>query len=323
MPNQELVSRALAHEVRAVSRLISIVEDRREGFEEIYASLYPHTGRAHIIGITGPPGAGKSTFVDKLAMEYRAAGRTVGIVAIDPTSPFSGGALLGDRLRMQRHALDEGVFIRSMGTRGRLGGLSRATSGAVDVLDASGYDVVLIETVGVGQSEVEIASLADTVLLIQVPGLGDDIQVIKAGIMEIGDVFVVNKKDRPGVERVVSEIRMALDLTGTGQSDRGDGPGVWTPPILMTNAESGEGVAEVAQACAAHLAHLSEAGLTERRLRRAKAETTEIVSQRIWKGLAERPEARQEAERLALAVAGRQVDPYAAAYDLYRLLVVQ
>ncbi|NLE95829.1 MAG: methylmalonyl Co-A mutase-associated GTPase MeaB, partial [Dehalococcoidia bacterium] len=171
MAVQELVSRALAHDVRAVSRLISIVEDRREGFEEVYASIYPHTGKAHVIGVTGPPGSGKSTFVDKMALEYRAAGRTVGVVAVDPTSPFSGGALLGDRLRMQRHALDEGVFIRSMGTRGRLGGLSTATSGAVDVLDAAGFDVVLIETVGVGQSEVEIASLADTVILIQVPGL--------------------------------------------------------------------------------------------------------------------------------------------------------
>lgn len=322
MSLQELVSRALAHEARAVSRLISIVEDRREGFEEVYASIYSHTGRAHIIGITGPPGAGKSTFVDKLAVEFRAAGLTVGIVAVDPTSPFSGGALLGDRLRMQRHALDEGVFIRSMGTRGRLGGVSRATSGAVDVLDAAGFDVVLIETVGVGQSEVEIASLADTVILIQVPGLGDDIQVIKAGIMEIGDVFVVNKKDRPGVERVVAEIKMALDLSAPGHAERGQAHEPWRPPILMTMAESGEGVAEAARACASHLEHLGEAGLMERRLRRARAETTEIVSQRIWSGLRERPEARQEAERLAAAVAQRRVDPYSAAGDLYRLLVV-
>ena len=326
MAVQELVSRALAHDVRAVSRLISIVEDRREGFEEVYASIYPHTGKAHVIGVTGPPGSGKSTFVDKMALEYRAAGRTVGVVAVDPTSPFSGGALLGDRLRMQRHALDEGVFIRSMGTRGRLGGLSTATSGAVDVLDAAGFDVVLIETVGVGQSEVEIASLADTVILIQVPGLGDDIQVIKAGIMEIGDVFVVNKKDRPGVERVVAEIKMALDLSAPGGhpeggADRDADRRQWRPPILMTMAESGEGVAEVVEACAAHLEHLGGAGLMERRLRRARAETMEIVSQRIWRGLRERPDARQEAERLATAIAERRIYPYSAAIDLYKLLI--
>ena len=316
MALEDIVRRALAREVRAVSRLISIIEDRLEGFERAYAEIYPHTGRAHIIGITGPPGSGKSTLVDKLAMEYRKRGLTVGVVAVDPTSPFSGGALLGDRLRMQRHVLDDGVFIRSMGTRGRLGGLSRATSGAVDVLDAAGYDVVLIETVGVGQSEVEIASLADTVVLIQVPGLGDDIQVIKAGIMEIGDLFVVNKKDRPGVERVMAGIRTALELSGMSGVE-----GSWVPPILLTMAETGEGVAEVVDACGEHLKHLGEEGLAERRLRRARAETMEIASQRIWQGLSERPGASEEAQRLAEAVAARKADPYSAAAALYRLLV--
>lgn len=340
MTLDSIVRRALDHEIRAVSRLISIVEDRGEGFEEVYGAIYPHTGRAHIIGITGPPGSGKSTLVDKLALEYRSQGRRVGIVAVDPTSPFTGGAILGDRLRMQRHALDEGVFIRSMGTRGRLGGLSRATSGAVDVLDASGFDVVLIETVGVGQSEVEIASLADTVLLVQVPGLGDDIQVIKAGIMEIGDVFVVNKKDRPGVDRVVAEIRMALELAGAYSAKPRyaghHGPGAdmnvgsgsatepvetWSPPIIQTMAESGEGVAQVCDACDSHRQHLGERAMV-RRMRRAKAEIMEITSQRIWSGLTGRPGTTDEAQRLAELVATRRMDPYSAGEELYRLLVL-
>lgn len=337
---QEIVSRALARDIRAVSRLISIVEDRRSGFEAAYAAIYPHTGRAHVIGITGPPGSGKSTLVDKMAAEYRRRGKTVGIVAVDPTSPFTGGALLGDRLRMQRHSLDDGVFIRSMGTRGHLGGVARATSGVVDVLDAAGYDYVLIETVGVGQSEVEIASLADTVALVQVPGLGDDIQVIKAGVMEIGDVFVVNKKDRSGVERVVAEIRMALDLAGnalgrgraysghhgqtgatTGTVDASEAA-PWRPPILQTMAESGEGVAEVCDTCGAHLSRLAEDGaLVERRLRRARSETMQIASDLIWRGLADDARTLEVAEGLAWKVARREMDPYAAGWSLRELIV--
>ncbi|MGI6131578.1 MAG: methylmalonyl Co-A mutase-associated GTPase MeaB [Bacillota bacterium] len=336
---QEIVSRALVRDIRAVSRLISIVEDRRSGFEDAYAAIYPHTGKAHVIGITGPPGSGKSTLVDKIAAEYRRRGKTVGIVAVDPTSPFTGGALLGDRLRMQRHSLDDGVFIRSMGTRGHLGGVARATSGVVDVLDAAGYDYVLIETVGVGQSEVEVASLADTVALVQVPGLGDDIQVIKAGVMEIGDVFVVNKKDRPGVERVVAEIRMALDLAGnaSGRSraySGHHGPAAatgtasttgatpWRPPILQTMAESGEGVAEVCDTCDAHMHRLAEDGaLVERRFRRARSETMQIASDLIWRGLADDPRALEAAEGLAWKVARREIDPYAAGWSLRELIV--
>ncbi|HAI86874.1 MAG TPA: methylmalonyl Co-A mutase-associated GTPase MeaB [Firmicutes bacterium] len=336
---QEIVSRALSREVRAVSRLISIVEDRRAGFEDVYAAIYPRTGRAHVIGITGPPGSGKSTLVDKIAAEYRSRGKTVGIVAVDPTSPFTGGALLGDRLRMQRHSLDNGVFIRSMGTRGHLGGLSRATSGVVDVLDAAGYDYVVIETVGVGQSEVEIASLADTVALVQVPGLGDDIQVIKAGVMEIGDVFVVNKKDRPGVERVVAEIRMSLDLAGKYSGHHGPATAMaaatatatataaiaanaWHPPILQTMAESGEGVAEVCEACDAHMRCLvTDNALVERRFQRARSETMKIASDLIWRGLADDARTLGAAEGLAWKVARREIDPYAAGRDLRELVV--
>mgnify|MGYP001166049965 CR=1 FL=1 len=357
MDREEVVGRALAGDIRAVSRLISIVEDCAPGFEELYSEIYPYTGKAHVIGITGPPGSGKSTLVDKMAVVCRERGKTVGIVVVDPTSPFTGGALLGDRLRMQRHALDDGVFIRSMGTRGQLGGVSRATSGAVDVLDAAGYDYVIVETVGVGQSEVEIASIADTVVLVQVPGLGDDIQVIKAGIMEIGDVFAVNKKDRPGVERVVAEIRIALELSSMASNKGGTGspgrPGryvghhgvsafaaagaaaqrdegsqeeaatiVWHPPILQTLAETGEGVAELFDACDDHMHFLADAReLDARRFRRARSETMQIASGKIWRGLTDDSETFAAAEELGWKVARREIDPYSAGDKLYEMIV--
>ena len=353
MGRTEVVSRALSGDIRAVSRLISLIEDCVPGFEGLYSEIYPFTGKAHVIGITGPPGSGKSTLVDKMAAVCRERGKTVGIVAVDPTSPFTGGALLGDRLRMQRHALDDGVFIRSMGTRGQLGGISRATSGAVDVLDAAGYDYVIIETVGVGQSEVEIASIADTVVLVQVPGLGDDIQVIKAGVMEIGDLFAVNKKDRPGVERVVAEIRIALELSsvasrGGGGTSRIAGSaghhGVsalgaagsekeetvdeeaarpcWHPPILQTLAETGEGVGELFDACDEHMRYLAGTGeLDDRRYRRARSETMQIASGRIWRGLTDDRGAFAAAEELAWKVARREIDPYSAGNELYEMIV--
>ncbi|MEA4883895.1 MAG: methylmalonyl Co-A mutase-associated GTPase MeaB [Clostridia bacterium] len=349
MSHIDLARRAICRDIRAVSRLMTVFENKAEGFEEAYATVYPYTGRAHVIGVTGPPGSGKSTLVDKIVGGFRERGRLVGIVAVDPTSPFTGGALLGDRVRMQRHSTDDGVFIRSMGTRGHLGGVSRATSGAVDVLDAAGYDYVIIETVGVGQSEVEIASIADTVVLVQVPGLGDDIQVIKAGVMEIGDIFVVNKKDRPGVERTVAEIRVALELGGDGRaggrgsgghhgsagsatkskagpegesaSASGSAPG-WRPPILQTMAETGEGVPELCAQCDAHFNAMESSGaLAERRYRRARTETMQITSERIWRGLEDDPHALQAAEDLAWSVARRATDPYGAAEALYRMLV--
>ena len=258
---------------RALARAITIVEDERDGFEDIMKDIYHHTGRAQVIGITGAPGAGKSTLSDALIKKYRAQGKTVGIVAVDPTSPFSGGAILGDRIRMNDLTLDKGVYIRSMGTRGSLGGLSRKTADAVKLMDAFGLDVIFIETVGVGQSEVDIVKNADTTLVVLVPGLGDDIQAIKAGILEIGDVFVINKCDRDGADRLNVEIEMMLDL-GEAQN--------WRPPIERTIANKDQGVDDVVAALGDHRKYLEESGvLDERRRDRARSEMLEMIHDRI------------------------------------------
>ena len=238
------VSRIRAGDPRALARAITTVENRAPESLELLKSLFPHTGHARIIGLTGAPGAGKSTLVDQLAREYRKQNKTVGIVAVDPTSPYTGGAILGDRIRMGSHFADPGIYIRSMATRGSLGGLAGATSDVATVLDASGRDLVLIETVGVGQDEVDIVRLAEITVVILVPGMGDDVQTIKAGIMEIADVFVINKSDREGAERVEREIRALQSL-----STRSDG---WTPPIVKTVASDGTGVAELVSAIASY-----------------------------------------------------------------------
>ena len=234
-----LVDAARAGAPRAVARLISLVEDGHPALREVMAALAPHTGHAHIIGITGSPGVGKSTMTNALVGALRAQGKRVGILAVDPSSPFSGGALLGDRIRMQDHALDPEVYIRSMASRGHLGGLSWTTPQALRVLDAAGCDVVVVETVGVGQSEVEVAGLADTTLVLLAPGMGDGIQAAKAGILEIGDLFVVNKADREGADATVRDIRHMISL-----GDRTE-PGLWRPPVLKTVAARGEGIDEV------------------------------------------------------------------------------
>ncbi len=225
-------------DARTLARAISTVENRRDGWSELLKAIFPHSGRARVIGLTGAPGAGKSTLVDQLARHYRKDDRTVGIVAVDPTSPYTGGAILGDRIRMQDHFADAGIYIRSMATRGSLGGLARATADVTTVLDASGRDVILIETVGVGQDEIDVVRLADITVVILVPGMGDDVQTIKAGIMEIADIFVINKSDRDGAERVEREIRALQSL-----ATRHDG---WTPPIVKTVASEGSGVEELA-----------------------------------------------------------------------------
>jgi LAO/AO transport system kinase len=236
---QTLIQQLRAGDPRALARAISAVENRAPGSSELLKALFPHSGRARILGLTGPPGAGKSTLVDQLARHYRKHKRTVGIIAVDPTSPYTGGAILGDRIRMQEHFSDPGIYIRSMATRGSLGGLAQSTADVVTVLDASGRDLIMIETVGVGQDEVDVVRLADITVVILVPGMGDDVQSIKAGIMEIADIFVINKSDHEGAERVEREIRALQSLAV--RSDH------WTPPIVKTVATDGTGIAELAE----------------------------------------------------------------------------
>jgi LAO/AO transport system kinase len=272
VPAGELLARFDAGDVRALAKLITRVEDGEA--DDVLDLLYPRTGRAHVLGVTGPPGVGKSTLVERLALAYRARGLTVGIVCVDPSSPFTGGAILGDRVRMGSLAGDAGVFIRSMGTRGALGGLARTTGDVVRVLDAFGKDVVVVETVGVGQGEVEIVRMADTVLVIEVPGLGDSIQAIKAGILEIADVFVVNKADTAGADRVRGQIEGMLQLAPPAQPLASD----WAPPILPTVATRGDGVEDVVAAVERHVAHLDAAGVREaRRSERREADLKRIL----------------------------------------------
>ena len=287
---------------RALARAITIVEDERDGFEDVMKEIYHHTGRAQVIGITGAPGAGKSTLSDALIKQFRKQGKTVGIVAIDPTSPFSGGAILGDRIRMNDLTLDKGVYIRSMGTRGSLGGLSRKTADAVKLMDAFGLDVILIETVGVGQSEVDIVKNADTTLVVLVPGLGDDIQAIKAGILEIGDVFCINKCDRDGADRLNVEIEMMLDL-GEAQN--------WRTPIERTIANKDQGVAEVVAALGEHRKYLEESGLLEERRReRARSEMLEMIHDRISRHIEENISSTGEFSDCVEQVFERKTDPF-------------
>ena len=304
-----LVERARDGDARAVARLISLVEDESSALREVMAGLAPYTGNAQIVGITGPPGVGKSTSTNALVKALRAAGKRVGVLAVDPSSPFSGGALLGDRVRMQDHALDKEVYIRSMASRGHLGGLAWSTPQALRVLDAAGCDVVLIETVGVGQSEVEIAGLADTTLVLTAPGMGDGIQAAKAGILEIGDLFVVNKADRDGAEQVRRDLRNMIALADRSEES-------WKPPIVLTVAQTGQGVDEVVENIDEHRAWLESSGeLERRRVRRARDEIEAIAVtalRRRWGNVHERTELDELAEQV---VEGKS-DPYTAADSL-------
>ncbi len=268
---EALIAAARGGDPRALARLVSLVEDESPELRRVMKVIAPMTGTAHVVGLTGSPGVGKSTVTGALVRCYREQGLRIGVLAVDPSSPFSGGALLGDRIRMQDHATDDQVFIRSMASRGHLGGLSWATPQAVRILDAAGFDLVLIETVGVGQAEVEIASLADTALVVVAPGLGDSIQAAKAGILEIADVFVVNKSDRPGAQEVIRDLRTMLAMAGYDPQD-------WKPPIMTTTASSGDGIADLAAAITKHRDWLSGAGqLDGRRRARAREEISAIA----------------------------------------------
>lgn len=290
-----------------MARLISLVEDGHPALREVMAALAPHSGTAHVIGITGSPGVGKSTSTNALVGAFRKRGKRIGVLAVDPSSPFSGGALLGDRVRMQDHALDPEVYIRSMASRGHLGGLSWTTPQALRVLDAAGCDVILVETVGVGQSEVEIAGLADTTIVLLAPGMGDGIQAAKAGILEIGDLFVVNKADREGADATVRDIRHMISL-----GDRTE-PGLWRPPVLKTVAARGQGIDEVMDALDKHVAWMEETGaLRQRRVRRAGDEIESIALQQLRARMGDLRHG-NGVDELAAAVVDGKTDPYAAA----------
>ena len=329
-----LAERVLQGDVRAAARLMRDLDDRLPTSEAQLRAIWPHTGRAWVVGITGSPGAGKSTLTDRLIAHHRKAGRTVGVVAVDPTSPFTGGAILGDRIRMQDHATDPGVFIRSLGTRGHLGGLSRSTTDLVSVLDAMGKDVVLVETVGVGQDEIEIAEFAHTVIVVAVPGMGDDVQAIKAGVLEIADVFAVNKADREGADRTVRDLQGMLELrhaarppppdhdphhlvTGQALPPAAEDPD-WEPPIVKTVAATGEGVDQLTAALDRHLAHLTATGERQRRdTARARAGFVAILRERLLDRALTRLEAEQgRLDEVAARIAAREVDPYLLAEEL-------
>jgi LAO/AO transport system kinase len=305
----ELAESILSGNRRALARGITIVETGGAPARELLGALYARTGHAHIVGVTGASGVGKSTLVNALALRWRRAGKTIGIVAVDPTSPFTGGAILGDRIRMQPLGGDAGVFIRSMASRGRLGGIARATGDAVDLLDAAGFDLVIVETVGAGQGEVEIASAAHTTVVIEAPGMGDDVQAIKAGILEIADVFVVNKADREGADATIRQLRAMLHLGGPARNG-------WEPPILPVVALREEGIAEVVAAIERHIAHLhdSEQFAAQQRLR-----TMHEFQLIVQEAALERARARVTGdawEALVGRIARREIDPYSAAEEL-------
>ena len=310
--NTSLVERIAAGDTRAVARAISKVEDLSKDAAQLMKKIFPLTGRGLVIGITGAPGAGKSSLVDKLALHYRRQGERVGIVAVDPSSPFSGGAILGDRIRMQTLGLDSGVFIRSMATRGNLGGLARSTVDAVSILDAGGYGKIIIETVGVGQDEVEVVKAADISVVVLVPGMGDDIQAIKAGIMEIGDVFVINKADREGVLTTEKELEALLSLAG-----RED---FWEPPIIKTVATESKGIQELAAAIEKYRTFNLQTKSGEGRRRAiARWRILELLRERLVAQTLESDSATAKLDRLAGEVASRQRDPYSAVEELLKL----
>jgi LAO/AO transport system kinase len=306
---QNWVERVRTGDVRALARAISVIEDYTPEALELLKMLFPFSGKARVIGLTGAPGAGKSTLVDQLAREYRKQDRTVGIIAVDPTSPYTGGAILGDRIRMQAHHADPGIFIRSMATRGNLGGLARATTDVSTALDASGKDMVLIETVGVGQDEIDIVRLADITIVILVPGMGDDVQTIKAGIMEIADIFVINKSDREGADRVEREIRSMQSLAV--RSDR------WTPPIVKTVATEGKGISELAAAIANYEQFLQQQNLLlKKKISNWRERLIEMLREALLDRLLNERMKEGDMARLATEIAEHRRDPYSLVEEI-------
>ena len=312
-----LAEQVLEGNIRAAARLMRDIDDGRPQAIQELKQLYPHTGNAFIIGITGPPGAGKSTLVDQLTASFRARGKKVGVVAIDPTSPFTGGAILGDRIRMNRHSCDEGVFIRSLATRGALGGLSRSTSDVALVMDALGMDIVIIETVGVGQDEVDIVKEAHTTCVVMVPGLGDDIQAIKAGILEIGDIFVVNKADREGADRTSRELSTMLDMRNTVT----DG---WNPKVMKTEAQRGTGIEELTEEILSHRAFFQSSGaITDFLSNRCKRHFIAILRDTLLKNALLYMAENNDLERIATEINDRRTDPYSAVEEIISKIMLE
>lgn len=306
MTEQDFIERVLKGEPRSVARAITRVENAADNAAELMKAVFPKTGNALVVGITGSPGAGKSSLVDKLALYYREQGEKIGIIAVDPSSPFSGGAILGDRIRMATLGLDKNVFIRSMATRGNLGGLSRATVDAVSILDAAGFDKVIVETVGVGQDEVEIVKAADVSVVVLVPGMGDDIQAIKAGIMEIGDVFVINKADREGVLRTQKELEALLSLAHR--------PDYWNPPIVKTIATENQGIGDLAEAIESYSEFHKQAGEASlaRKQAIARWRLLELLQEKLLSDLLNKNGTSEKLEAITLEIAKKEKDPYSA-----------
>jgi len=301
---EQLVDGVLKGDRRSIAKTITLIENDLPDAQKALSMLYPHTGRAHVIGVTGPTGSGKSTLIGKMIEELRRRGKTVGVVAVDPSSPFTGGAFLGDRIRMQELSIDEGVFIRSMATRNTPGGVARATKDVVKVLDASGKDVVVVEAVGAGQSEVEIMKIAHTIVVVLAPGLGDDIQAIKAGIMEIGDIFVVNKADRENVNKAVSDVEAMLNMNPEKEK--------WRPPVVKTTAIVGGGTAELLKEIDQHREYLEAGAIDMRRRQRVETELVEAIKERVAKSIVEDLKRRGELDKLVQNVLAKEMDPYSA-----------